>query len=152
MAGLAALVLLAAIPEPPAAMAVLNSPNASIPRTVETALRRSIPAFNQDVFTIQVSLHRGQRRVCAAPGEMLEGLCVHNGDITSSRGKLATARRQARQQSTNMSGLSGINHALQIMTCLQALLPAIGIHSHKHSPALCMPMSTPAGDRVIELP
>ena len=49
-----ALALMAAIQQPDPALAVLNSPNASIPRTVDAALRRSIPAFNTDVLTIQV--------------------------------------------------------------------------------------------------
>ncbi|GLC36069.1 hypothetical protein PLESTF_000972600 [Pleodorina starrii] len=38
------------------ALAVLNSPNAQIARSVDAALRRSIPAFNPDVKTIQKSL------------------------------------------------------------------------------------------------
>lgn len=37
-------------------MAVLNSPNARIPRTVDAALRRSIPAFNPQVQAMQRSL------------------------------------------------------------------------------------------------
>lgn len=44
-----------ALPSPPAA-AVLISPNAQIPRTVDAALRRSIPAFNKDVRSIQDKL------------------------------------------------------------------------------------------------
>eukprot|EP00775_Hariotina_reticulata_P002402 gene2402-2706_t len=36
--------------------AVLNSPNARIPRTVDAALRRSIPAFNTEVAAIQKTL------------------------------------------------------------------------------------------------
>ncbi|GFR50671.1 hypothetical protein Agub_g12923 [Astrephomene gubernaculifera] len=38
------------------ALAVLNSPNAQIARSVDSALRRSIPAFNTDVKEIQQSL------------------------------------------------------------------------------------------------
>ena len=34
--------------------AVLNSPVASMPRTADAALRRSIPSFNSDVQQIQV--------------------------------------------------------------------------------------------------
>ena len=37
---------------PPAA-AVLNSPNAQIPRSVDSALRRAIPAFNAEVKDLQ---------------------------------------------------------------------------------------------------
>jgi len=37
----------------PHADALLNSPNAQLPRTVDAALRRSIPAFNTDVRRIQ---------------------------------------------------------------------------------------------------
>lgn len=38
------------------AEAVLNSPNAQIPRTVDAALRRSIPAFNPTVAEVQSSM------------------------------------------------------------------------------------------------
>ncbi|GIL50914.1 hypothetical protein Vafri_7000 [Volvox africanus] len=38
------------------ALAVLNSPNAQIARSVDAALRRSIPAFNPDVKSIQKNL------------------------------------------------------------------------------------------------
>jgi hypothetical protein len=38
------------------ASALLNSPNAQIPRTVDAALRRAIPAFNPDVRALQDSL------------------------------------------------------------------------------------------------
>ncbi|KAF6262263.1 permease family-domain-containing protein [Scenedesmus sp. NREL 46B-D3] len=38
------------------ALAVLNSPNARIPRTVDAALRRSIPAFNPEVQAMQKTL------------------------------------------------------------------------------------------------
>ncbi|KAL3148618.1 hypothetical protein ABBQ38_014044 [Trebouxia sp. C0009 RCD-2024] len=41
---------------PPAASALLNSPNAQIPRSVDAALRRSIPAFNKDVKDMQARL------------------------------------------------------------------------------------------------
>eukprot|EP00879_Flechtneria_rotunda_P006328 GHRR01006651.1.p1 GENE.GHRR01006651.1~~GHRR01006651.1.p1 ORF type:complete len:427 (+),score=169.90 GHRR01006651.1:312-1592(+) len=44
--------LLTAVPS----WAVLNSPNAKIPRTVEAALRRSIPAFNRELEAIQRNL------------------------------------------------------------------------------------------------
>lgn len=47
-------VLLLMNPNP--ANAILNSPNAQIPRTPEAALRRSIPAFNADVRRIQDKL------------------------------------------------------------------------------------------------
>lgn len=52
VAAAAALQLTAADPS----WAVLNSPNARIPRTAEAALRRSIPAFNPEVATIQKKL------------------------------------------------------------------------------------------------
>lgn len=45
----------AAAPPPPS-HALLNSPNAQIPRTVDAALRRSIPAFNEDVAKVQSAL------------------------------------------------------------------------------------------------
>ena len=38
------------------AQAVLNSPNAQIPRSVDSALRRSIPAFNGEVKELQGAL------------------------------------------------------------------------------------------------
>ncbi len=38
------------------AAAVLNSPNSQIPRTVDAALRRSIPAFNAEVRRVQDDL------------------------------------------------------------------------------------------------
>lgn len=38
------------------ASALLNSPNAQIPRSVDAALRRSIPAFNKDVKDMQARL------------------------------------------------------------------------------------------------
>ncbi|GAX77222.1 hypothetical protein CEUSTIGMA_g4668.t1 [Chlamydomonas eustigma] len=40
----------------PPAHAILSSPNAQIARTVDAALRRSIPAFNPDVAKVQSSL------------------------------------------------------------------------------------------------
>ena len=40
----------------PSAVAVLNSPNAKIPRTPAAALRRSIPTTNPDVRSIQTRL------------------------------------------------------------------------------------------------
>ena len=36
------------------AQALLNSPNATIARTVDAALRRAIPAFNSDIRQAQV--------------------------------------------------------------------------------------------------
>ena len=39
---------------PDAGLAVLNAPTASLPRTADAALRRSIPSFNGDVLQIQV--------------------------------------------------------------------------------------------------
>lgn len=39
---------------PDVSLAVLNSPVASLPRTADAVLRRSIPAFNSDVQQIQV--------------------------------------------------------------------------------------------------
>lgn len=41
---------------PPPAPAILNSPNARIPRSVDAALRRSIPAFNKDVKDVQTRM------------------------------------------------------------------------------------------------
>lgn len=38
---------------PPPSSALLTSPNAQIPRSVDAALRRSIPAFNRDVKDVQ---------------------------------------------------------------------------------------------------
>lgn len=54
----ACLSLLLAFPQPSAA--VLKSPNASIPRTVDAALRRSIPAFNANVEALQDTLEQVQ--------------------------------------------------------------------------------------------
>ena len=39
---------------PHAGLAVLNAPTATLPRTADAALRRSIPSFNKDVLQIQV--------------------------------------------------------------------------------------------------
>lgn len=55
-AGVAAALIAASCQGTPLAQAVLNSPNANIPRTVDSALRRSIPAFNEDVLSIQKRL------------------------------------------------------------------------------------------------
>ena len=52
----AAALTLGSAPGPAAAL--LNSPNAQIPRSAEAALRRSIPAFNGDVREIQSTLER----------------------------------------------------------------------------------------------
>jgi hypothetical protein len=57
VAGVLALTLPLAQPLP--AYALLKSPNSQIPRTVDAALRRSIPAFNQDVRGIQMELEVG---------------------------------------------------------------------------------------------
>ena len=46
-------IVAASLVEPPSASAVLNSPNAQIPRTVDAALRRSIPARNSNVREVQ---------------------------------------------------------------------------------------------------
>lgn len=54
----ACLSLFLAFPQPSAA--VLKSPNASIPRTVDAALRRSIPAFNVTVAAVQDTLEQVQ--------------------------------------------------------------------------------------------
>ncbi|EFN58901.1 hypothetical protein CHLNCDRAFT_140837 [Chlorella variabilis] len=51
----AAMLALGSVAPLPAA-AVLNSPIASVPRSADVALRRSIPAFNQDVRTVQSRL------------------------------------------------------------------------------------------------
>jgi hypothetical protein len=58
VAGLSSAVVAAALLLAPAnpAEAVLNSPNAQIARSVDAALRRSIPAFNPEVKAIQKSL------------------------------------------------------------------------------------------------
>lgn len=40
----------------PPAEAVLNNPRAPVPRSADVALRRSIPAFNQDVEEVQKRL------------------------------------------------------------------------------------------------
>lgn len=45
---------------PPPAGAVLNSPTARLPRTPDSALRRSVPAFNADVKAIQDELEAVQ--------------------------------------------------------------------------------------------
>jgi hypothetical protein len=55
-ATLIAMVLHCSQPCPPLAQAILNSPNAQIARTVDAALRRSIPAFNPDVAKVQALL------------------------------------------------------------------------------------------------
>lgn len=44
---------------PGEALAVLNAPKAVLPRTAEAALRRSIPAFNENVSQVQVCLLQG---------------------------------------------------------------------------------------------
>lgn len=54
----AAMLALGSVAPLPAA-AVLNSPIASVPRSADVALRRSIPAFNQDVRTVQSRLEVG---------------------------------------------------------------------------------------------
>ena len=48
---------------PPDAHALLASPNTQIPRTAEAALRRSIPAFNSDVYTLQKELESIQYKL-----------------------------------------------------------------------------------------
>ena len=53
-AALAALAATSSLALP--AGAVLNSPNARIPRSADVALRRSIPTFNQDVRAVQTAL------------------------------------------------------------------------------------------------
>ena len=74
----AALSLVLTSPLP--ADALLNSPTARLPRTPDAALRRAIPAFNQDVKTIQNELEAiqfklriPQRKPWAAMGDDLAG-------------------------------------------------------------------------------
>lgn len=57
-AGLAAAAVLAAggLAAPPPASALLANPRAPVPRSADVALRRSIPAFNPDVATVQEKL------------------------------------------------------------------------------------------------
>lgn len=50
---LAAQLALAPLAAPPPAAAILNSPNAQIARSVDAALRRSVPAFNPEVEKVQ---------------------------------------------------------------------------------------------------
>ena len=52
----AAAVLAVGAAAPPPAAAVLASPRASVPRSADVALRRSIPAFNADVADVQQRL------------------------------------------------------------------------------------------------
>lgn len=55
-AALAASAVLALGSAAPPAEAVLNNPRAPVPRSADVALRRSIPAFNQDVREVQTRL------------------------------------------------------------------------------------------------
>lgn len=61
IAGTVALTLaLNSMVAPPQAEAILNSPNAQIARTVDAALRRSTPAFNEQVKDVQDKLENIQ--------------------------------------------------------------------------------------------
>jgi hypothetical protein len=62
LAAIAAAAVLALVPAD-AALALLNSPNAAVPRTAEAALRRAIPAFNADVKRAQRDLEGVQFRL-----------------------------------------------------------------------------------------
>lgn len=59
----AASIVLALAPPGPPALALLNSPNALVPRSADAALRRSIPAFNPDVKAVQEDLERIQYKL-----------------------------------------------------------------------------------------
>jgi hypothetical protein len=70
--GVAAAAVLALTSATPPAAAVLASPRANIARSADVALRRSIPAFNQDVEKVQdklevsvrVAVGSGPKTVC----------------------------------------------------------------------------------------
>ena len=112
----ACLSLLLAFPQPSAA--VLKSPNASIPRTVDAALRRSIPAFNANVESLQDTLEQvqfklriPQRKPWAAMSADVDALIQKAAD----KDKLLDGvldRDQASAQSL-ISGISDELHRLQ---------------------------------------
>lgn len=97
----AALSLMLSAPLP--ADALLNSPAARLPRTPDAALRRSIPAFNQDVKSIQAELEAiqfklriPQRKPWAAMGKDLAGAVeVASSDDRMLRGILPQDRETA---------------------------------------------------------
>jgi len=85
------------------AEALLNSPAANVPRTPEAALRRSIPAFNQDVKTIQKELESiqyklriPQRKPWGTMGQDLAGAVdIASSDQSMLRGILPQDRETA---------------------------------------------------------
>ncbi|KAL4534491.1 hypothetical protein Ndes2526A_g05386 [Nannochloris sp. 'desiccata'] len=85
------------------AEALLNSPAARIPRTPEAALRRSIPAFNQDVKAIQKELESiqyklriPQRKPWGMMGQDLAGAVdIASSDQRMLRGVLPPDRETA---------------------------------------------------------
>ena len=89
-----AAIALAATPLTPPAAAVLNSPNAQIARTAESALRRATPAFNEDVKTVQRKLEDVQFLLRIPQRKPWGGMAgdVHAAQgLVSARGKMMYA-------------------------------------------------------------
>lgn len=106
-AGLAAAAVLAAgsLAGPPPAAALLANPRAPVARSADVALRRSIPAFNSDVATVQEKLEAvgfklriPQRKPWGSMGDDVAAAAELAGDESRMlRGVLPGDEEEARQ-------------------------------------------------------
>jgi hypothetical protein len=124
---------------PPPAAAILNSPIAQIPRSVDAALRRSIPAFNSDVRSVQAKLEVGfwalpQQSTSIHPS--IDSSIFHPSNFLSACLFVSLSV----SLSVNSTQSSVCPSACRLSGCLPADLPVIRAE-HCFCPSVCLPAS-----------